>query len=167
MKTNLTRNQLIALGSAVVVVGGGVGGYALSVKNQNCLSYERQLVSNLKVGLDGLTDTVDQLKKQYKNNDLATDVETMNFTLRQDQEDSRNYQQWNNIVYSYDRTCGTGRYERWRSSSVVKPLLDTDNYLRAEIEKLKEQNQAQNVSNMRAAERQMNEAMEQLNNLKF
>jgi hypothetical protein len=164
MKTALTRTQLIAIGSAVVVVGVGVGVHAASVKNQNCLSYERQLESNLKVGNAGLAETVAQLKKQYKNNDAATDIETFNFTMQQDEKDARNYQQWNNVAYSYDRTCGTGRYKGWRASPVAKPLLDTDASLRAEIEKLKDQNQAQNVSNIRASERQFKEAMDQLNN---
>jgi hypothetical protein len=167
VKTTLTRNQLIAIGSAVVVVGGGIAGYAASVKNQNCLSYERQLESNLKVGNTLLAETVAQIKKQYKNNDMATDLETMNFTIQQDQKDASNYQQWNNVAYSYDRTCGTGRYDAWRASPAVKPLLDTDNSLRAEIDKLKAEVQAQDVSDLRSSEQQFNEAVDQLKNLKF
>ena len=91
----------------------------------------------------------------------------MNFTISQADKDARNYQQWNNIIYSYKRTCGTGRYDAWFASSTVKPLLQTDGSLRDEVDKLKADVQAQDVSDMRKSELEMNAAMEQLNNIKF
>lgn len=163
---SFTRNQLIALGSSAVVVVVGIGSYLVSVRNQNCASYERQLISNIKDGNKLLEQSRAQYIKKFEINDLATDMETINFRAGQEEKESQNYRSWNNIRYSYLKTCGgSGRYEKWASTPEVKPLLDADGSLRDEIDKIKKADESQDVEDMRQNERQYQEAMRQFNNL--
>ena len=69
MKTNLTRNQLIALGTigAVAVTGLSITAYNASVHEQVCQSYERQLETNMVVGDNLLLKVRDNEKNLNEN----------------------------------------------------------------------------------------------------
>jgi hypothetical protein len=170
MKTSFTRTQLAAFGVAGVVAVAGLGavGHATSVKHQNRLSYERQLEGNLKEGNRILTLVRDESQKNLTEKDsFAAAGASLGQAMATAPLMAQNAKQWNDVLYSYRQTYGQSQYDKWASSSTIKPLLKTDNNLRAEIQKIEDSIQAKMDAEMNALNRQFEQSMADLANFQF
>ncbi len=169
MKMNLTKTQLVALGAAgaVAVIGLGSTVHAASVRHQNRLSYERQLEANLKEGNRLLTLVRDQSQKNLTENTLYSAGESLGQAIAIAPLAAQNMKQWNDVYYAYSKTYGQAQYDKWASGPSVEPLLQADNKLRAEIQKLDAETQAKNDAEMASLQRQFDQSMAELKNFQF
>ena len=125
MKTNLTRNQLIALGTvgAVAVTGLSITAYNASVHEQVCLSYERQLNTEFDKGIAILQEVNGAVSMVSENPFAAFGL------LGQMGELMGRANQFkataNNLKYAYVGTCGQDRFNHFVSTPNVKSKVDT------------------------------------------
>lgn len=117
----LTRTQTIAAAVAgtIAVVGAGTAIHAASVHEQNCLSYERQLLATFNTQSDLLTEGIG-IVYQINQNPFAA----FGFIGRMGSfqaEVAQSIKKENDLVYAYAETCGGKRLVAW---SETKPVAD-------------------------------------------
>ena len=129
MKTNLTRNQLIALGTigAVAVTGLSVTAYNASVHEQVCLSYERQYDAKLDKGISILQQANAGLSVIKSNPFAALGLLGQMSGLMSQAAQFK--AETNNLTYAYVGTCGRDRFSRFIIAPSVVSKLATVNRL--------------------------------------
>jgi hypothetical protein len=126
----------IAATTAVVLGGGvaiGTAMYNNSVREQICLSYERQGVNNLEGSIKNLSKVYGMVQEVQQNPFMGFAYFGKLMELKEVVEQKE--EQTNDWRYAYEKTCGSERVDKWLDTSEVKALTNrlfslTDNLSR-------------------------------------
>ena len=121
----LTRTQTIAaaVAGAVVVVAGGAAIHAASVREQNCLSYERQSLAGL-TKMNGLMTKAEGMMAMVNENPFAAfGLIGELMPLKSDLEATQ--KSLNDTKYAYVKSCGEARFNKFVDSPAVKSQVDS------------------------------------------
>jgi hypothetical protein len=121
----LTKTQSIvatALVATLGVIGVGTAVHSASVKNQICLSYERQMEAELDKGTKILNRFL-TMQKAVDENPFAAfvllgeinDLTSKSVSFQQDMNDLR---------YVYDGTCSVERVNKFKNSPEIEAKVD-------------------------------------------
>lgn len=119
-----SRKQL-AIGGAVLLTATSalsVGLYQASVKNQICLSYERQLTTELNSGLKILQDTKNAKDVVTENPFAAFGLIGQLTNLLADAQGFKTKS--NDLLYAFKGTCGETRWNTWAQQPENKSLYN-------------------------------------------
>ncbi len=136
MKTTLTRNQVIALSavSAVAVTGLGAAIHSASVKNQICLSYERQITEEFDKGVNLMQELKGYADMMKENPFSAFGIIGQVGPLMNRANEMKT--RTNDLKYAYTKTCGQERFDKLVESDTFKTKKAEINEANASIQSL-------------------------------
>ena len=118
MKLNRTQIIAASVAGAVVFVAGGAGIHAASVHEQGCLSYERQITSEMST-MQGTLSKATQMFEDVQQNPFSAFAYMGELVSLRDSA-LASQKALNDTKYAYVGTCGKDRFDRFVETPAVK-----------------------------------------------
>lgn len=125
MKLTQTQTIAAAVAGTLAVVGLGAAVHSASVREQNCLSYERQSLAGL-TKMNGLIAKADGMMEMVNENPFAAfGLIGELMPLKSDLEATQ--KSLNDTRYAYVKSCGEARFNKFVERPDVKAQVDLAN----------------------------------------